>query len=185
MGQKNSGRASIYQKRLINKIKCKRLDGVLVLNRNLKKKKSIFFFFFNAVEPRASSTHAHNPGTTPPTPEKVFLKQMGQYKNGLNWASEMAQWIKVFVAKPENLSLIPEFHSMEGENGLPEVTLWPHACAMSHMCMHAHVCMHILYKYMQFLKKKTKENKLHYIRHILSNFRCDIYWHCIHGKNVS
>lgn len=46
MGQKRSGRARIYQRRLINKIKCKRLDGVLVLKRNLKEKSIFFFFFF-------------------------------------------------------------------------------------------------------------------------------------------
>lgn len=31
------------------------------------------------------------------------------------WASEVAQWVKVFAAMPAHLSLIPRTHMMEGE----------------------------------------------------------------------
>lgn len=33
----------------------------------------------------------------------------------------MAQWIKALDTKPENLSLFPETHTVEGEHQLPQV----------------------------------------------------------------
>lgn len=35
----------------------------------------------------------------------------------------MAQWIKAFIAKPNNLNSIPDTHMVEREVGLPKVIL--------------------------------------------------------------
>lgn len=37
---------------------------------------------------------------------------------------KMAQWAKVTVAKPDNLSPVPQTHMVEGENQFPHITLW-------------------------------------------------------------
>jgi hypothetical protein len=34
------------------------------------------------------------------------------------WASEMAQWVRVIAAKPDDLSSIPEPHVLERKNPL-------------------------------------------------------------------
>lgn len=37
------------------------------------------------------------------------------YLGKSSWASETAQWVKEFAAKPDNLSSIPRTHVVEGE----------------------------------------------------------------------
>lgn len=37
----------------------------------------------------------------------------------------MAQLLKVLAAKPDDLSLIPGTHMVEGKNQRPQVVLWP------------------------------------------------------------
>lgn len=46
-----------------------------------------------------------------------------RFKND-DWASRMAQQVKVPVTKPDYLSLNPRTHMKEGEYGLPQAVLW-------------------------------------------------------------
>lgn len=39
------------------------------------------------------------------------------------WAKEMAHWLKVHTAKPDNLSSMPRTHMVDGENQLPQIDL--------------------------------------------------------------
>lgn len=54
--------------------------------------------------------------------DKVSLN----HKGILFWNKDMelVQGIKVFAAKPEDLSSIPRTHTVEGKNQLPKVVLW-------------------------------------------------------------
>lgn len=36
---------------------------------------------------------------------------------------ETAQWVRTLAAKVDNLTLIPRYHMVEGENSLPKVVL--------------------------------------------------------------
>lgn len=58
-------------------------------------------------------------------------------------SEEMAQWVKVLVAKSDDLRLIHRTHSEQGENWFPQVILWLlHARYGTHERAHAHMCTH-------------------------------------------
>jgi hypothetical protein len=45
-----------------------------------------------------------------------MLSDKGDLERQIYGGSEMAQQVKVFVAKPDSLSLIPGIHTVEGGN---------------------------------------------------------------------
>lgn len=46
------------------------------------------------------------------------------------WADEVAQWVKLLAAKPDNLSSIPWNHTAEGKDQFPEVSFWLNVYSM-------------------------------------------------------
>lgn len=58
-------------------------------------------------------------------------------------ASEMAQQVKTLATKPDDMSLFPQTHMVEGDNQLPTV--------FSPLCMHMYT-----HKYMYIFKYKKK-----------------------------
>lgn len=61
----------------------------------------------------------------------------------------MAQVLGVLAAKLDNLSLIPVIHTMEGENQLTQVVLWPphmYDGMLTHICTHTNSHIHIINK---------------------------------------
>jgi hypothetical protein len=64
------------------------------------------------------------------------------FKNCELEADEMVQWIKLPIANPDNLTLIPGIDMVEGKNQILQVVLWV-SCAycsthVSYMCIHIH-----------------------------------------------
>lgn len=49
--------------------------------------------------------------------------EMVDFQNSYLRTIKMAQWVKVFAAKPEDLSSIPGTYMIKGENLLPKVVL--------------------------------------------------------------
>lgn len=52
-----------------------------------------------------------------------FYKKCLVIEKFLSRAGEMVQWARVAAAKPDDLDLIQETHTVEGENELPQVVL--------------------------------------------------------------
>lgn len=49
--------------------------------------------------------------------EATDIQMTIHFKNG-SWVGKMTQWVKMIAENPENWSLIPRTHVVEGENQL-------------------------------------------------------------------
>ena len=58
------------------------------------------------------------------------------------WASEMAQQVKVLTANPAGLSSIPETHVMDGETDSQKLSSDYHTSAGAWLCLYSHTIMH-------------------------------------------
>lgn len=69
----------------------------------------------------------------------------------------MAQWGKVFVANPDNLSLIPVTHVAEGESRDSHVVLWPpHRCCSTH----TPTCINVIKHYNKIKEPKASSPRI-------------------------
>lgn len=50
------------------------------------------------------------------------------------WMLANAQLVKAPAVKPDGLSLIPETHTMEGENGILQDVIWPFTSTTASAC---------------------------------------------------
>lgn len=49
------------------------------------------------------------------TPKAQAKKKVRDYQHENIWAGEMARWVKAAVAKPDDPSVSPGIHTVEGE----------------------------------------------------------------------
>ena len=75
------------------------------------------------------------------------LNKSNHYKHIILKAIKMAQWVKVFAAKPDDLGLISTPNMVERKNWISKIILWPTHTPWK-VCAHGHI--HILNKQMEF-----------------------------------